>query len=219
VKTAWIVCMAIAAELSIPVHGCALSSEPTVIVYLQSDASVPVPELRRAQGIAAGIFSRIGVHLEWRRGAPREGGKSAKCLGQLVEAIEVSLDREAPSSSHPGALAYAALDKTSGVRVHIFYNRVAARGHTWNITSALLGHVLAHEITHVLCNAPGHSTSGLMKAHWEKADFDEMALRSLPLADVDVNLIRTHFAQLAGAASAITVAANPNPAAHTVETE
>jgi hypothetical protein len=218
-KTAWIASMAIAAGLSIPVHGCALNPEPTVIVYLQSDAGVPVPELRRAQGVAAGIFSRIGVHLQWRRDAPRKDGKSVTCPGQLVEAIQVSLEPKAPSSSRAGELAYATLYKTSGVRIHIFYDRVAARGHTWNITAQLLGHVFAHEITHVLCNAPGHSSSGLMKAHWEKADFDEMALRSLPLAHVDVNLIHAHFVQLAGAASETMVVATQSPLAQAWEIE
>ena len=218
-NTAWIVSMAMAAELSAPVHACAVNSEPTVIVYLQSDASVPVPELRRAQGVAAGIFSRIGVRLQWRRDRPRKGGKSVKCPGQLVEAIEVSLEPKAPSSSRAGELAYATLHKTSGVRIHVFYDRVVAHGATRDITGVLLGHVFAHEITHVLCNVPGHSPSGLMKAHWEKADLNEMAVGSLPLADVDVKLIRAHFAKLAGAASGMTVTATRSSVADAEEIE
>ena len=217
-KTAWIMSLAMAAGLSIPVHGCALNPEPTVIAYLQNPEIVPLSDLRRAQGVAAGIFSGIGVDLEWKTGAPRKG-ESARCPGRLVEAVEVSLEPKAPSSRRPGELAYATLYKTSGIRIHIFYNRVVAHGQLKNINAQLLGHVFAHEITHVLRNVPGHSASGLMKAHWEDADYDEMAVRSLPLADVDVDLIRAHFAKLAGAAPGTTVAANPKPAAHTVETE
>jgi hypothetical protein len=198
--------MMAAAGLSVPVHGCALNPEATVIAYLQNDEIVPLPELRRAQGVAAGIFSGIGVHLEFRTGAPRKG-EGARCPGRVVEAIEVSLEPKAPSSAKPGELAYATLYKTSGVRIHVFYDRVLAHGQPRNVTAVLLGHVFAHEITHVLRNVPGHSPSGLMKAHWEKADYDEMAVRSLPFADVDVNLIRAHFAKLESRSGEVTVAA------------
>ena len=54
---------------------------------------------------------------------------------------------------------------------------------------ALLGHVLAHEITHVLQGINRHSDGGVMKAEWDAADFEQMRSRTLPFTETDVILI------------------------------
>ena len=38
----------------------------------------------------------------------------------------------------------------------------------------ILGYAMAHEIGHVLLNIPGHSASGVMKAHWTVNDMKKM---------------------------------------------
>jgi hypothetical protein len=57
------------------------------------------------------------------------------------------------------------------------------------MTGYLLGHVLVHEITHVLQEVPRHSESGMMKARWEGADFARMRHQTLPFAEEDIRLI------------------------------
>lgn len=55
---------------------------------------------------------------------------------------------------------------------------------------ALLAHVLVHEIVHVLTGDGGHSPAGMMKAHWNPADCDEMLRRGLPFTPADAVLAR-----------------------------
>ena len=56
-----------------------------------------------------------------------------------------------------------------------------------------LGHVLAHEIAHVLEGVAQHSSEGVMKAKWNERDCDELTRKPLRFAAEDLELIRTHF--------------------------
>src|ERR1022692_2423743 len=58
-----------------------------------------------------------------------------------------------------------------------------------NGTRLAMAHVLVHEITHVLEGISRHSSTGIMKAQWNKNDFFEMRRKPLPFAQEDVNLI------------------------------
>jgi hypothetical protein len=53
----------------------------------------------------------------------------------------------------------------------------------------LLGHVIAHEITHILQGVPRHSETGVMKARWERKDLQALVDHPLRFAPVDEALI------------------------------
>jgi hypothetical protein len=53
----------------------------------------------------------------------------------------------------------------------------------------VLGHVIAHEVTHILQGVLRHSESGVMKARWSNADYQEMTWKPLRFTDEDVVLI------------------------------
>jgi hypothetical protein len=61
----------------------------------------------------------------------------------------------------------------------------------------LLGHVLAHEITHILQGVARHSAEGVMKAHWTEDDFAEMSFKPLRFTEEDITLIHYGFERLA----------------------
>ena len=54
----------------------------------------------------------------------------------------------------------------------------------------LLGHVLAHEITHVLEGTNFHAVSGVMKAVWDFGECRRMTLQPLRFTATDIVLIR-----------------------------
>jgi len=128
-----------------------------------------------SKAVASGIFAGIGVKIQWR--GPN------KCP---AEALYVSFSIETPVNQLPGAFAYAL--PFEGTHVVVFLDRVK----TVMAPSAvpcLLGYTLAHEITHILECQARHSASGIMKAHWEAADYFEMKQGRLGSADLDVSLI------------------------------
>jgi len=87
---------------------------------------------------------------------------------------------------YPGALAYAL--PFEGTHVVLFYDRVLTAASP-AVTPYLLGHVLAHEIVHLLQGVEQHSASGLMKARWDNRDYVDMQRSPLKLTKDDLDLI------------------------------
>jgi hypothetical protein len=146
-----------------------------VTVCLNSGQDQPL--FYRAQGIALGILRQAGIDLKWRKGPENCSG------GGIV----VELSPVTAADVHPGALAYAMPYETR--RIVLLLDRV--RGAVPKESAAqLLGHVLAHEIVHVLQRADWHSGEGLMKARWAADDYAQMKRGGLKLAENDRNLIR-----------------------------
>lgn len=129
----------------------------------------------QAKGIASAILAGSGVKIQWR--------DPGKCP---AEAILITLSDNQPAGMRPGALAYAL--PFEGTHIVVFYDRVKndqvkSRPGT---RSSLLGHVIAHEITHILQGVVVHSESGLMRAQWTRADYREMIDKPLQFTEEDV---------------------------------
>lgn len=130
----------------------------------------------RGQATATQILKQAGVRLDWRR-------DEHACDRGRGLVIAVSLDTS--TNLHVGALAYA--QPFERTRIVLFYDRVLQAASPI-VTPSLLGHVLAHEIVHILQGVNVHSASGIMKPRWNKRDFD--AMRRAPLSFTPEDLAR-----------------------------
>lgn len=150
------------------------------VVVCTSGGSRVMVSAATAQQIAGQMFRRIGVDLEWRMAS-----RSCPANGIVIE-----LTTYTPADLHPLALAYAM--PFEGTRVRVYFDRVRLRaGDSLAREYALLAHVLAHEIAHILQGTDTHSPTGVMKARWDRQDYDQMTRRDrLPFAPVDVLLIQ-----------------------------
>jgi hypothetical protein len=70
--------------------------------------------------------------------------------------------------------------------IQVFYDRIQYA----KAPGRVLAHVLVHEITHVLQGIARHSSTGIMKASWDRDDFDRMRYTTLPFTEEDIALIR-----------------------------
>jgi hypothetical protein len=138
-------------------------------------ANMDIRLQNRTKAAASDIFAGIGVKILWH--SPRN------CP---AEAILITLSNETPASLMPGALAYAL--PYDGTHIVVFYDRVTKK--LGNV-SILLGHVIAHEVTHLLQGVARHSESGVMKANWTGADYQQMNREPLQFTDDDVVLIHS----------------------------
>jgi hypothetical protein len=154
---------------------------PDVIVCLRTSVVATPGEVERAKMVAKNMFSAIGINVAWR------GELSDHEPGVL---ISVLLTAEYPGDDENGALAEAypfAIEHEITVR----YDRVhSSAGVSKDLEPILLGHVLAHEITHVLQCVDRHSETGIMKARWTTDDYYEMRWKPLEFTGEDVELIR-----------------------------
>jgi hypothetical protein len=156
-------------------------SAECVVVELGNPTAVPPQVLLRAKDVAASIFAGIGVELRWSVKGHR---KAAGCSMR----VEVELETSDGPEDRPGVLAYASVGIEADKRIHVFVDRVNAMVPALD-RAALLGHVLAHEITHILEGVARHSDAGVMKAHWEARELRELGRRPLRFQLVDQALI------------------------------
>lgn len=153
------------------------------------------PLLLVSQATAIAIFKRIGVQLTWRYGRRRPAAKTiTTCTGKpATRDIAIEIVAEAPA--HNGALAETSLNRESGARIVIFYDRVESLLKRQRAPEAtILGYVLAHEIGHALQGVVHHSASGVMRATWTTDDFEQMREDGLRFTEEDVLLIRLGLA-------------------------
>jgi hypothetical protein len=154
--------------------------EITVCLNPQSNAIA----VTQGQGAASQILGSAGVKIAWRR--------DIRSCSSAERAIVITLSHNAPADLHPDELAYAL--PYEHTRIVVFWDRVLRAGGPAG-TSSLLGHVLAHEIVHMLQGIERHSTSGLMKAKWDHGDYVEMQRRTLQMTDEDITLIERGIAR------------------------
>jgi hypothetical protein len=166
--------------------GGAIAREPaqqTVIICLTTDqnpAWLRQPVVERATMIADEILAGAGVRLSWR-------GSRDPCLGESVKAVQLDLSWNRPRSELPGALGYA--QPFGDAYVRVFCDRIQTSVAPER-EPYLMGHVLAHEITHVLEGTNFHAVNGVMKAVWDFGECRRMAVHPLMFTATDILLIR-----------------------------
>lgn len=165
-----------------PILAVGARGQQTVItVGIESAQLAPFKTLAKAQEIASRLYASIGIKLKWSNAS--------------TAAISMCLDQGVPESVHPGALGYAAPYGKSGTRIHVIVDRLTKAG-SERLQGALLGHVMAHELGHVLEGFSRHAEMGVMKAHWDEAEYDRMLTGTLEFTAEDADWIRAGVARL-----------------------
>jgi len=167
--------------------------------------------------VASSLFARIGVRLQWHEGE-LPAAQSPAGDGAMQKLIGVHTLARAPESATPEALAAARIVGSSGTEITVYKDRLQrfldAHSTLARAAGAGIGYVLAHELAHVMQGVARHSESGILKANWSNADFEEMVFRKLAFTDLDVELIHRGLAlQLANAAAPGGTAAMAPPTA------
>ena len=139
--------------------------------------------LARAEKVTDTIFEEAGVEITWMdctplRGEflPHETCPSDMGASDLVlrffprrMAMKVAAPKE------PLGFAQKCPETEPACELTVFYFRVdelAAEGHRAEL---ILGHVIAHEVAHVLIG-PGHSENGIMRREWSRDELRRMSL-------------------------------------------
>ena len=167
----------------------ARSQEALPVIEVQVPADMPPMDraLGQARRVASGIYSEIGLHLRWH--LPSAG---AHCSNSPMHStIVVTYSWQTPHSLLPHAMAVTDLSAIQGgACVTIFMDRLKPML-DGNPTKCgyLLGHVLAHEIAHVLQGMEHHSESGVLKARWSQEEILSMPARPLHFTPFDAQLI------------------------------
>jgi hypothetical protein len=134
----------------------------TLMVLVDGSASVPAHILEQAKADAARVFQHIDVDIVWLDQEDARLEDAAVLRSTVIVRI---LTREMTDRLHaPKRLLGKA---ASGARIAtVFYNRIEDLSSTRHDkdTGSMLGHVIAHEMGHLLLPPDAHSRSGIMQA-------------------------------------------------------
>jgi hypothetical protein len=143
--------------------------------------------LNRAEGIAADMFYQIGVQIRWRRRTSRPRERRTEPIRRTILLV---FSWDTPDNLRPGAMALSYPYAADGMRITVFMDRLKPMSvSNPTTTAALLGHILAHEMGHVLQGTEHHSASGVLKESWSKEEIRMMASKPLRFTDYDARLV------------------------------
>jgi len=177
----------------------------TIIVAVYDYAAVPPGWLRQAQNEMGRIYHEIGVEITWwdpdrsspvgglpdgQRDAPSTVPRDALIV--LIRHSSVSPQKDLPENVMGSASGTA--DERGRV-AYLFYDRTETFPFLYR--ARLLGHLMAHEIGHLLLPLDAHSPQGLMRAQWSGADLERALAGRLRFTPEQANLIRSRVAQMA----------------------
>jgi hypothetical protein len=141
-------------------------TQVTINVY--NDARLPEKMLTQAQQEATRILANAGVDSAWSVCRPSQASPTPACLSPLG-GVHLAL-RIVPWSAQLGDSIFGvAFLSEHGVGVYsdVFYPSVEKLHSDCDVSLLrVLGHVMAHEIGHLLLGTNAHSAAGIMQPHW-----------------------------------------------------
>jgi hypothetical protein len=166
--------------------------EAQIKVNLYNDSAVSDEVMDSAQKEASRILRDAGVMLSWcRRTIPGE-----PCASPGTATLQVRLCPRAAEANYAVPANSMGFSLTSpapefGFFAGILVQRMAAftRGdqHRYEL---MLGHVIAHELGHLLLERSAHSRNGLMKDQWDRPQWDLMETGRLLFSRDEARLIQ-----------------------------
>lgn len=177
-----------AASIALTPYG--YSQEPNVAptvevnISLYNDAHVDDMVVAEAVTLATWIYGKVGVQTRWLNCS--SSSVSSTTDGGCHEAFgpnHLSLRIVARATSikyDTFGAAFLSLDGT-GVYSDVFYDKIQrlSEEDSGVSPSCVLGHVLAHEVGHLLLGMNAHSVSGIMRAEWRKRELVQAQMGAL----------------------------------------
>jgi hypothetical protein len=154
-----------------------------VAVDVFNDAGVVSPVLKSAELEAERIFEAAHVQIRWRDCTPAQDRPEADPACRAVRAPNHLNLRIVPGSAKENddvfGMAFLGADGT-GVYSDVFYGSVE-KLHTQAHSNLgrVLGHVMAHEIGHLLIGSHAHSSWGIMCAKWHDQELKRLEMGAL----------------------------------------
>ena len=179
----------------------------TLSIAVLDYADVPSKWLSRAKEETSRIYREIGVEVTWcdldGKAISIDATSTDACtsrqraLSVLIAPGSPSMERtirqgvagfSAGTGDEGGRVAYVLYDRMGQFRLEQFPPILRAK---------LLGHLMAHEVGHLLLPVHSHSPTGLMRAEWSRAELELARVGRLRFTDVQAQLIRTKVSRLA----------------------
>jgi hypothetical protein len=162
----------------------------TIEVVTVNQARIPRETVKRAEQVATRIFLAAGIRLEWTSSAP----DAVEPYRETAQQLKIHIVPDSPMKQAGRRLGVAErLVDNSDKRTFVFYNQIVDLARLNGVDIApILGHVLAHEMGHMLLPYGSHTLQGIMREEWDRAQFEAIAKGILTFTAQHSDLIRAH---------------------------
>jgi hypothetical protein len=145
-------------------------THPPLIIRIYDGVGLASERLATARHAVSAVLKPAGIDITWRdcRGA-RSDAPGHPCNAALEASEVIVRIVNAGSKLVDDRLGYSSVDVQhhADCLATVFADRVEAMaGRTQSDPGTLLGHVIAHEIGHLLMGTSAHSPIGLMRGRW-----------------------------------------------------
>lgn len=136
----------------------------SMAVLLINHANAPSDIVTAAQEHVSRIFLAAGVNVEWS-----VAGNMQHSVSDCRLRVILTAQPQDPRDRRMNVMGTAIIGSAgSGRLAYVFLREVEYyAGLTKTHPAVVLGHVMAHEMGHLLLGHPGHSVAGIMRAKWE----------------------------------------------------
>jgi len=164
----------------------------TVAIY--DDAHLSPHVLAEAEDEATRIYQKAGLTISW-----------IECKSSKADAAPDLRCQDPPSATHlklrivPHALkssddifgvAFLSAEGTGAYR-DVFYDSVEKLDRDWHVGLArVLGHVIAHELGHLLLGSNAHSRQGIMCPNWHGGELRLASMGALLFSEEQAQFMR-----------------------------
>jgi hypothetical protein len=145
-------------------------------------AQIDPVSLARSERVTAAILENVGVEIVWVECplSPAQFRAYPACHSDMgttdlvLRILSYYMAMKLPTPDEPLGFAQPCPESEPACELSVFYYRVdelAANGYR---ADRILGHVIAHEVAHVLIG-PGHSEEGIMRGEWSRYDLQRIS--------------------------------------------
>jgi len=175
----------------------AMSSGLEVKVSVFNDAQISDRRVARAEIVAAELFARAGIRIDWTNcGHPSETSEARASCSKAAypKHLQVRL-RQRSFNLNASTLGLSYLGEDGiGCQADVFYAGVAPIEQEARLSSgAILGLVIAHELGHLLLGSNSHSFSGIMRASWQRPELSAARKGALGFSETQAWRMRTRL--------------------------
>jgi hypothetical protein len=166
---------------------------PHLAVFVYDRAKVSPVTLEEAERDAAWVLAQ-SVDIAWVNCPPQATSPACTHPPAAFHATLRLIPR--PLTLPDAACGVAFLSDEGGAYADVFLDHVKRlRGVDEHVNLApILGHVMAHEIGHLLLGSHSHSRSGIMQGRWHQDQLSEIFEGRLLFTAEQAEQIRTHVA-------------------------
>jgi hypothetical protein len=168
--------------------------DPTVTVALYDDVQLSEEVLTQAADEATRIFHKAGVTTLWIacKSSKSDATPDPRCQGPpgLRHLALRVVPRSWKSSDSIFGVAFLS-ERGTGAYGDIFYDSVEKLHRDWGASlPRVLGHVMAHELGHLLLGSNAHSREGIMRPSWHGNELRAASMGALLFTPEQARSIR-----------------------------